>query len=148
MYNKVKQTKKNLQEYFHPSSLNHLKYAHVQCQEAKKGPKKPAGSKFYRRRQCSAPLGVMTLFGWAHRVRCTVQIELPIDRGWRISLTWAAGIRCVHYIEPSRRTEQLCYTQGVYESFLVQRLSGILQPHRPRTVQGRAPLSYSMGGPN
>ena len=41
-YYKVKQAKKNLQKYFHPSSLNLLIYAHVHCAmpRAKKGQQK------------------------------------------------------------------------------------------------------------
>ena len=43
-FNKAKQTKANLQKYFHPSSLNHLIYAHVHCAmprlRAKKGEQK------------------------------------------------------------------------------------------------------------
>ena len=33
---KVEQTKINLQTFSHPSSINHLKYAHVQLREPKK----------------------------------------------------------------------------------------------------------------
>ena len=36
LFYKVKQTQKNLQKYFHPSSLNHLIYAHVHCREPEK----------------------------------------------------------------------------------------------------------------
>ena len=36
LYYKVKQTKINLQKYFHPFSSNHLMYAHKQCREPKK----------------------------------------------------------------------------------------------------------------
>ena len=37
---KVVQTKKNLEEYVLPSSLNHLKYAHVQKRKPKKSQQK------------------------------------------------------------------------------------------------------------
>ena len=36
MYYEVKQTKKNLHKYFHPSSSNQLTYFPLQCRESKK----------------------------------------------------------------------------------------------------------------
>ena len=40
MFTKVNQTKKNLQKYFHPSTLNQLIYAHQAMLRATKGQKK------------------------------------------------------------------------------------------------------------
>ena len=37
LYYTVKQSKTDLQKYFHPSSWNNLIYAQVQCREPKKG---------------------------------------------------------------------------------------------------------------
>ena len=51
---KVNQTKTNLQKYFHPSSSNHLIYAHVQCRDIKK-------FKEDGRAEGTTPLGVTVL---------------------------------------------------------------------------------------
>ena len=45
LYYKVKQTKTNLQKCFHPSSLNHLIYAHVHNAESQKRSEKVSNFK-------------------------------------------------------------------------------------------------------
>ena len=84
MYYKVKQTKKNIQKYVHPSSVNHLSCKHLHCREPKRSAK---CSNF--KEDDSALSGVITpfLFFCRHWIRWFRRVLFCFFSLW-FSPTW------------------------------------------------------------